>query len=414
MNADVSRRGSRFSRRSGHSRGSGVAPLSRLAVADELDRRHRPARLPWLFSRAAWLAVVAGGALFVALITVIPSSSSGRPATVVVASLPYWSISNGTSTVLANRRDFNEASPWMYGLDNTGHIVLQYNSGEAAAVAACLRRLRAAGLPIVPTLANVVRGRFARQPIASILHSRSLMNQHVAAIAALVQQQHYAGIDIDYENLQASDRQAFTDFVTRLAVALHAKGKILSVAVFAKTSNAGDDPRDFAQNYRAIGRAADEVRLMAYDFHWQTSGPGPIAPISWIQAVLRYAKRQIPSGKIILGIPLYGFDWVGNHGTPVTWLRVFQLATSYDAKPRYDTSSQSPWFTYTDNSGRMHEVWFENTESTKAKLGVVRGSGIGGAYLWMYGPAETSTWSALHQALASSAQAAVGMRPKAQ
>ncbi|MGE5289602.1 MAG: glycosyl hydrolase family 18 protein [Micromonosporaceae bacterium] len=387
--------------------------MSRLAAADELDRSHRPPRLPRLLSSAAWLAVVAAGALFVALITVIPSSTSGRPSAVVVASLPYWNISNGTSTVLANRHDFNEVSPWMYGLDNTGHIVLQYNSGDAAAVGACLRRLRAARLPIVPTLANVIRGRFAYQPVASILHNRSLMNQHVAAIAALVQQQHYAGIDIDYENLQAADRQVFTDFVTRLGVALHAKGKILSVAVFAKTTNAGYDPRDVAQNYRAIGRAADEIRLMAYDFHWETSGPGPIAPITWIQAVLRYAKSQIPIKKIILGVPLYGYDWVGNHGTPVTWLRVFQLATSYEAQPRYDTSSQSPWFTYTDNSGRKHEVWFENAESTKAKLGAARGSGIGGAYLWMYGNAETSTWSALHQALPSSAQAPARMRPTA-
>ena len=148
-----------------------------------------------------------------------------------------------------------------------------------------------------------------------MLHSPELMAAHVTAIVALVQRNQYAGIDLDYENLHAADRQAFSTFVTRLAHALHAKGKVLSVAVFAKTTNAGTDPRNVAQDYAAIGRAADQVRLMAYDYHWESSAPGPVAPISWVRAVLRYAKTQIPASKIILGVPLYGYDWVGRHGT---------------------------------------------------------------------------------------------------
>ena len=137
------------------------------------------------------------------------------------------------------------------------------------------------------------------------------MAAQVASIVALTEREHYAGIDLDYENLHAGDRQAFTTFVTRLARALHARGKVLSVAVFAKTTNAGTDPRNLAQDYAAIGRAADQVRLMAYDYHWASSPPGPVAPISWVRAVLRYARTQIPASKIILGVPLYGYDWVG-------------------------------------------------------------------------------------------------------
>ena len=58
----------------------------------------------------------------------------------------------------------------------------------------------------------------------------------MAAIVALVQREHYAGIDIDYEDLRASDKNAFTAFITQLADALHAKGKVLSVDLFAKTT----------------------------------------------------------------------------------------------------------------------------------------------------------------------------------
>jgi hypothetical protein len=167
-------------------------------------------------------------------------------------------------------------------------------------------RLHAAGLRVLPSIANITDGKWAYQPVGPMLHSPALMARQVAAIVALVQRHDYAGVDIDYENLHAGDRQAFSTFVRDLAAAPHAHGKLLPVAVFAKTSNAGTDPRNVAQDYAAIGRVADQVRLMGYDYHWATSPPGPIAPVGWIRAVLRYAKTQIPASKIILGIPLYG------------------------------------------------------------------------------------------------------------
>lgn len=349
-----------------------------------------------------WLTVVLAGSALVAL-SVYPSlRSAAQPDRVVVASLPYWNIGHGTATVLSNRRTFSEVSPWMYGLGNRGRIVTQYSPGESAAVTGNLAKLRAAGVPIVPTIANITGGAWSYRPVARILHDPALMADHAAAIVRLVRDQHFAGIDIDYEDLRASDRQAFTTFVTRLAAALHASGKTLSVALFAKTTNAGTDPRNLAQDYAAIGRAADQVRLMCYDYHWATSPPGPVAPIGWIRDVLRYAKSQIPARKIILGVPLYGYDWVAggtSPGTALSWLEAFRLATEYHLKPHYDRSSQAPWFGYTDHAGRRHVVWFENTPSSRAKFSVALGSGIGGVYLWMYGYEDTGTWAALRQTL---------------
>jgi spore germination protein len=225
-----------------------------------------------------------------------------------------------------------------------------------------------------------------------------LAKRQVAQIVSLAETNHYAGIDLDYENLQAGDRQAFTAFVTSLAAALHAKGKILSVALFAKTTNAGYAPRNVAQDYAAIGKVADQVRLMAYDYHWPTSPPGPIAPIGWVRDVIKYAKTQIPASKIVLGVPEYGYDWSGGHAIAIGWLQALRLSRQYHVQSHYDASSQSPWFSYTVK-GHKHVVWFENAESSQAKLDVARGSGIGGVYLWMYGYVDPGSWSVLHKLL---------------
>ena len=373
-------------------------------AAPDIRTRGRPGREG--LSSAWWLAVIPAAILLIAVLVIVNRGGSAPPKTarVVVASLPYWSISQDTDAVLANRNDINEVSPWIYGLGGHGQIIL--DSGiDAASLQADLSRLRARGLPVVPTLANVdAQGNWAYAAVASVLHSPALARRQVAGIVALVDGHHYAGIDLDYENLRAGDRQAFTAFVTGLAAALHAKGKILSVALFAKASDAGYAPRNVAQDYAAIGRAADQVRLMGYDYHWETSPPGPVAPIGWIRDVISYAKTQIPASKIILGIPEYGYDWSGGFGTGISWLQALQLSRQYHAQAHYDASSQSPWFTYADPSRHRHTVWFENAESTQAKLDVAEG--IGGVYLWMYSDPDPGTWSVLHRILPIPARSA--------
>jgi spore germination protein len=381
---------------------------------------HRRRRAP---GRAAWLAVVPVGIGAVVLTVVafsgshpatrtappaappapavppVPRAGAAAGSPLVVASLPYWSLSQGTATVLASRPDVNEVSPWLYGVAGDGRIVLDSGISQAM-LATSLNQLRAQGLPLVPTIANVDdQGNFTYPAVGRILHDPALVARHVADIVALVSAQHYGGIDIDYEDLQAGDRQDFTSFITQLAAALHARGKILSVALFAKATDSGYAPRNVAQDYAAIGKVADQVRLMGYDYHWATSPPGPIAPVSWLKNVLRYARTQIPAAKIILGVPEYGYDWSGGLGTGISWQRAVQLSRKPGVQVHYNSASQAPWFSYTDAVGRQHIVWFENTRSSQAKFRLARAAGIGGVYLWLYGSADPGTWSALRQVL---------------
>jgi spore germination protein len=332
------------------------------------------------------------------LVTVPRMLSPSKAGTLVVGSLPFWNLAEGPNVVAANRGSFNEASPWIYGIARNGQIVPQVPE-RAAETATGMEQLRRSGVPLVPTIANVTNGKWTYEPVAAMLHDPAVMTRHVNDVVALVQREGYAGIDIDYEDLRAGDRELYTTFVTTLADALHAKNKILSIAVFAKTTDAGEDQRNVAQDYAAIGAAADEVRLMAYDYHWAGSEPGPVAPITWVRQTLDYAKTQIPPEKIVLGVPVAGYDWVDGRGEVVSWLQCFGRTKAYHATLQYDRLSQSPSFRYTDAQGREHEVWFENAESTSAKLEAVKVAGIRGVYLWMIGGEDDRTWSTLHHIL---------------
>ena len=347
-----------------------------------------------------WFLVLIASAILLVVVMAIPRPTGPvAQGPLVVASLPFWNLGNGTATVVRNEGAVNEVSPWIYGLGEDSRLTIQYSPVQATEVAGHLQRMREAEIPIVPSLANITEGKWSYEPVARMLHDPERMRRHVVEIVELAKRENYDGIDIDYENLKAGDREVFTRFVTDLGNALHGSGKRLSVAVFAKTTDAGYDERNVAQDYAAIGRVADQVRLMAYDYHWGTSPPGPVAPIGWVRDVLRYAKSVIPPDRVVLGVPLYGYDWVDGTATSVTWLQAFRLATEHRAHVVYDAQTQSPWFRYTDQQGRQHEVWFENAVSSKAKFEAARGSGIGGVYLWMYGYEDGGTWPELRNSL---------------
>ncbi|MDR7300170.1 glycosyl hydrolase family 18 protein [Haloactinomyces albus] len=365
-------------------------------------RPSRHTNRSWHIEGLVYLVILLLCVVLLAVVSVsrtTPTPLSTGHWNLVVASVPFWHLDRGTSALMNHRQAVNQVSPWMYGLSADGRIVPQFPVEQADDVSRYLQTLRASGLPLIPTLANTTNGRWAYEPVARFLHDPQRRQQHITDIVELVLRENYTGIDIDYEDLRASDRDEFTGFITELADALHEHDKLLSVALFAKTSEAGYDQRNVAQDYAAIGRVADQVRLMGYDYHWPTSEPGPVAPIGWIDDVLGYATTRIPAHKVVLGVPLYGYDWVDGYGTPVSWLEASRLAARHQARVRFDEASRSPWFRYTDAQGREHEVWFENAASSRAKFLAARQAGISGVYLWMYGPADTDTWSEVRETL---------------
>src|SRR5262249_17780310 len=127
---------------------------------------------------------------------------------------------------------------------------------------------------------------------------------HAQAIANLVAQHNYDGIELDYEHLWSkSDKPGYTALIQAVAAALHAQGKLLSLAVPALASSSTDNGYDYA----ALQQSADVLHLMGYDYHW-LGGPhlGPIAPKGWIANVLANVQSLGAPQKFVLGVANYG------------------------------------------------------------------------------------------------------------
>ena len=183
-------------------------------------------------------------------------------------------------------------------------------------------RAHAAHLRVFATVTNRANDFAAFDPAIAeaILATPATRAHHVAELVALTEDHGYDGIDVDWESLRAADRASFSAFVGLLAVRLHAAGKLLSVDVYDKTSDyptGTEAGARAAEDYAALGRAADELKVLTFGEHGSFTGPGPLSSPAWMARVLAYAESQVAPAKIYLGVPFYGFDWgVGSAALP--------------------------------------------------------------------------------------------------
>lgn len=116
-------------------------------------------------------------------------------------------------------------------------------------------------------------------------------------------------MELDLEYIPSSERESYVRFTERLAETLRPLGYTVSVALAPKTYDEQPGLLYEGHDYEGLGRAADGVLLMTYEWGYAYGPPQAIAPITKVREVLSFAVTKIPPEKIFLGFPNYAYDW---------------------------------------------------------------------------------------------------------
>jgi spore germination protein YaaH len=309
-----------------------------------------------------------------------------------------WDTDNSRASFEINRAFLDEISPVWYEMRSNGTLLRLNGSCDSSLVEAA----HDAGVLVLPSMTNG----FSPSRTAYVLPYAERRSQLVQRILDEVERCDYDGMDIDFEAVPSHEREAFSAFIRELANGLHVEGHLLAIAIHSRTGEGGGAPGAFAQDWLAIGQAVDRFRIMTYDFHWSGGGPGPVAPVYWVRDVIEYAKTQVDPGKIVLGVPFYGYDWVGGNGVAVTWRDVQEIRSVYEPSEinfrEWDANGEvaESWFTYWARDG-YHTVWFASRPSLEAKLDLVVEYDLAGIAIWRLGGEDPGYWAAVQEKLAS-------------
>lgn len=230
-------------------------------------------------------------------------------------------------------------------------------------------------------------GNFSGQRASLLFRSTALQDKVFDGILTVMEEKGYLGLDIDFEYVNAEDAGDYQNFLRRATERLHAAGYFVNVDLAPKTSANQAGLLYESHDYEAIGALADTVLLMTYEWGYTYGPPMAVAPLNQVRRVVEYGVSAIPSEKIMMGLPNYGYDWILPFQRGITRATAIgnQYAVEIAQRNRvpidFDEAAQSPTFQYTGTAGQPHVVWFEDARSMEGKFNLIdEFSLLGGGY----------------------------------
>ena len=277
--------------------------------------------------------------------------------------------------------DLTYATVFSFPVDGRGGVA--YTPGAAGPA---VRAIRSLGIVPLAVISNFDGSNFTPE-LARHAMSGPTGDATIAGIVEFAVSEGFQGINVDFENMYPEDRQLYTSFIAALSRAAHERGLTLSNAMAPKWADWPDLPWVGTFDYAALAQHLDFTMLMTYEWGWSGGPPMAIAPVNLVRRVLEYTVTQIPPGKILMGIPLYGYDWTvpappGTFAKTVTPSQAVDLAARHGVNISFDRTAQAPWFRYVDGVGAQHEVWFEDIRSSVAAHALIETFGLRGASYW--------------------------------
>ncbi len=239
---------------------------------------------------------------------------------------------------------------------------------------------------IYPVIRNYLAGGLPNPDLVrGVLAVPEARQAHIDALAALAGD--YSGVTLDYQGLDAGDREAYAAFVADAASALHVQGKRLSVALPLPAFSADGQADTAGYDWLRIGLVADTVQSPMSDpalVEWATS------------QVNRYKFQPILSAASV--------DAVNGVGTPIAFKQAIErLGVVAATRPLSVTAESIVTFTlqsevaignfafesaggvyryeYADKSGAKHQVTIGTAAALANDLAAVAPSYVRGVVI---------------------------------
>jgi spore germination protein len=304
--------------------------------------------------------------------------------------IPWWDEARVlTSLKNLSKGELDSISPVWYTLSADGKLsdIQGLNlKNDILAVAS------SSGISVIPTINNEAENGFDGDRVSILLNNKNLQSVFITKAISLAIDNKYIGWDIDWEQKNINDKKAFSDFILYVSQEFHKNNLKLIVTVQAKTDETNNNDTNSTEDWKALSKAADQIRIMAYDFHYDQSDAGAITPLSDLEQVLDYAVTTMLKDKIVIGVPLYGYDWDNKNGESVQYEDAMDRINKNSGTVTRDSESEE----LTGQYGTLinpHTLWFLDQKSVLRILYIADNYGISNISFWRLGGEDSALWT---------------------
>jgi spore germination protein YaaH len=327
---------------------------------------------------------------------------------IVIGFLPYWSISKAK---LADYQE-NVTTLTYFGLsvNPDGTIQKQVNryAGEpgwntlhSSKMATLLHDAMEKNFELSLLVHNMNDTQIRTLIANPEVHALTLINE----VAPLMEMFGFTDLNLDFESFSTgslNDQQLFIAFVTAIKRELTTRNLGTLTIEITPVSLAREQLIDPA----SMGLIADYIVLMAYDYNYAGSlVAGAVAPLGGkgvmgglnVSVSIKQAQAVISPEKLVLGIPLYGYDWktwnasiqtqvIRGSGQAAPHKRIENLISECAGSclTGRELGSHAPYVVYKQPGRRYyHTIFYEDSELIEQKLNLI--PSWGGAAVWALG-----------------------------
>ena len=289
----------------------------------------------------------------------------------------------------------NVVSPSFFYIDTDGE--LEENVGSEGQ--AYIEWAHNNGYKVWPMVSNAVAANESLDITSDIMNSYENRKKLIEGIVEKCVEYDLDGINIDFENMYAEDKDMYSRFIIELTPRLKEIGMVTSVDV---TAPDGADTWSLCFDRNVIGDVADYIIFMAYDQNGTSSTePGTTAGYNWVQ--LNLAKflqtEDIDSEKLILGIPFYTRVWTTNSSGDIVsrstvYMKDIDSVIPAGVEKTWNDELKQNYVEYTDGANKR-QIWIEDIESLKAKVSLVKENNLAGVASWQKDMESDDVWQML-------------------
>ena len=220
---------------------------------------------------------------------------------------------------------------------------------------------------------------------SQILNDYEKRETMIENLINLVEEYNIDGVNVDFENMNETDKDVYSRFLIELAPRLKKLGKTLSVDV---TAPDGSATWSLCFDRNTIANVADYIIFMAYDQYGTSSNKaGTTAGYNWVEANIKkfLGQEDVDPEKIILGIPLYMRLWEEkDDGTAKP--EVVNMKDMFDVIPKnqvatWDDELKQYYVEY-EEDGKTYKMWIENEKSVGEKINLANQYNLAGIAFW--------------------------------
>ncbi len=263
-------------------------------------------------------------------------------------------------------------------------------------------------VPVMPIVALMTQA-----DLHKLFTTPSARADFIASLLSECKKYNYTGFQLDFENINWTDRDLLSSFVADTAAALHSAGLQLTIAT---VPNAPGFPGESgfsrwlyanwrgAYDLKALAQSVDLICLMTYDQNTRWTQPGPVAGYRWTVRNLEYALQFVPKEKLSLGIPLYAYHWFagdpGKDDKPnpnaeyIGQQDIDEYTAAYHPHLEWDADDRTAWF-YFYRDDQREWVFYTDKRGFQERLNLVRDRGLEGFCAWVLGTENPQIWDVL-------------------